>query len=533
VRDVEKVKAALVDSGIATRSDFDKLDTELRQELDAELKAKGISIGDRAKLKTEQSGVKVQQGNGEVNVLMLQVGEAMQVPKLERVFVGLGWNQYPGTAAVDIDASCIGFSRGNPSAEKVYFKSLRNSNRSLVHSGDVLSGKPSGLADLERIYVWISTLPTGIDCLVFLANIYSPGTDFAQLSDAYIRMVNADTNQELSRARLAGAGLKGNALVFAKLYRTSSEGAWQFLPLGMPLTVPGCSSLDDMVPLLLSSGSAVPPTVTATPVSDPVAGAETIAPVAPEAKPAQKPTGVYLAPALAVATVGGIAAATAIFYSDLLTLDMVRPSNFETGVDFTSLVPSGDTLDGVDDLLPMDAFASTYDWAGGVTEGVTMDSIGDTLGEAVGSIGDGLGAAGEAVAGLAGDAVEAAPSALASAGEALGNAGGEVAEFAGDAGDAVTGVGGAVIAKATGEAASAGAAITGAGGAVIAEAPGAIASAGDTLTQVGGDLVGFASNVASQIAEAAPGVIDAVKNMGEQLGGVAASVADAIGPALG
>eukprot|EP00971_Amphidinium_carterae_P198454 3938800-Amphidinium_carterae.2 len=55
------------------------------------------------------------------------------------------------------------------------------------------------------------------------ANIYTSGADFAQLADAYVRLVNADTNQELARMQLAGAGLKGNALVFSKLYKVQAE----------------------------------------------------------------------------------------------------------------------------------------------------------------------------------------------------------------------------------------------------------------------------------------------------------------------
>jgi len=60
-----------------------------------------------------------------------------------------------------------------------------------------LSGA-GGLEDLERIYVDLENLEDAVDALAFEANVYTAGLTFASLEHAYIRLVNADTNQEVT-----------------------------------------------------------------------------------------------------------------------------------------------------------------------------------------------------------------------------------------------------------------------------------------------------------------------------------------------
>ena len=62
----------------------------------------------------------------------------------------------------------------------------------------MLSGQIDGeLEDLERIYVDLENIDYNIDCLAFEGNIYTQGVTFDNFSSAYIRLVNADTNQSL------------------------------------------------------------------------------------------------------------------------------------------------------------------------------------------------------------------------------------------------------------------------------------------------------------------------------------------------
>ena len=66
-----------------------------------------------------------------------------------------------------------------------------------------------------------------------------------------------------------------------------------------------------------------------------------------------KPTKLLKGPAIALATVGGIAAATAIFATGALSADMLDGGLFEGGLDFGNLMPA-------DGLASMD-----FDFGGG------------------------------------------------------------------------------------------------------------------------------------------------------------------------
>lgn len=410
VKKPQKMAEVLAENGIETRQDLTTLDDELRKELDDALKAGGVNIGDRAKLKKAQvevNEVKVPIGNGEVSVPQLVPGQAMQVAtKLERVFLGMGWTGKGSN--VDLDASCVAFSAG-AAADMIFFQKLRNETKSLVHTGDVLSGadneQKKDFEDMERIYVWLQKLSSNVDCLVFVANVFTSGVSFSDVEKAYVRLVNADTNQELCRVPLSGGGLKGNCLVFCKLYRTppvkgvKGDSPWQVLGLGMPTTVAGASSVEQMVPMLQKTGTAHPPQPVAGGAgekkgSGKASGKGGKASPPPPPEKAQKPRSVLPCVALAVAGTAGIAAATAIYMNPELTSDMMNSDVFTSGADFSAdaLEWSGDALVGAGDILG-DGAGEVYGWAGSVVEGVDVpgfDAIGDGLGSAAGWAGDGL-----------------------------------------------------------------------------------------------------------------------------------------------
>jgi len=473
VKKTQKMAEVLAENGIETRKDLAALDEDLRKELDTALKDGGVSIGDRAKMKKAQVEVNEVEkpiGNATVSVPQLVPGQAMQIAtKLERVFLGMGWSGKG--AAVDVDASCVAFAQGSHQ-ELIYFQNLRNPTQSCVHTGDVLSGaddnQKKDMEDMERIYVWLQKLPSNVDCLVFVANVFSTDVNFANIEKAYVRLVNADTNQELCRVPLSGGGLKGNCLVFCKLYRSSSAkggkgpSPWQVLSLGMPTNVAGSTAVTQMIPMLQNMGVAHTPSAAGG--ADSGAGGAgkpkgkgkgagagkgavkgAAAGGAPPPEKVQKPRSILPCVALAVAGTAGIAAATAIYMNPELTADMMNSEVYTSGIDFSAdaLEWSGDALVGAGDILGEGA-GDVYGWAGSVIEDVDvpgMDSIGDGLGTAAGYAGEGLqfGLDGAPVAGDAiMDAGQGAAGWIAdgenweNAGGAIQGAGGAAADWAGD-----------------------------------------------------------------------------------------------------
>lgn len=544
VKKVQKMADCLAENGIETRKDLSGLDDGMREELDQALKDGGITIGDRSKLKkaqTEVNEVKKPTPDGnEVSVPQLVPGQALQAAsKLERLYLGMGWKDKG--QSIDVDASCVCFSAGNH-VDTIFFQKLRNDSKSLVHTGDVLSGADqAGDEDMERIYIWLQKVPTNVDCIVFVANVYSQGVNFNQLQSAYIRMANADTNQELCRVPLSGKGLKGNCLVFCKLYRTPpAKGAkdplWQILALGMPTTVQGMASVDQMIPMLRESAAAYPPQAVAgggdggggkkgggkgSGKKNAKGGGKGAKGggkgEGPPAEKQQKPRSILPCVALGVATAAGIAAATAIYMNPNLTSDMMNSSVFTSGVNFgaDALEWSGDALSGAGDILGEGA-GGVYGWAGSVVDQVPgMENIGEGLGCAAEWGGEGLefgldgaqtaGGAlmdgGAAAAEWAGDGAN-----WENAGETVMNAGGDAAEWMGDgdnwanAGEGAWDAAGDGAGAAWDAAGDAGGAIGGA-----AEQAGDLVSGGGlcdcfnqifgAVSEAGGDMVGSAVGV--------------------------------------
>ena len=152
----------------------------------------------------------------------------VQVPsKCARLYFGLSWS---AKANIDIDASAVCLA-GAQVADIISFQKLRDATpASIVHTGDVLtSGTGTGTSDLERIYVQPEAMEKrGVDNIFLVVNVYTQGRTFCDVSSAYARLVHADSDQELARFNLKGC--RGDALVFAKLYKHGNK--WNWMGLG-------------------------------------------------------------------------------------------------------------------------------------------------------------------------------------------------------------------------------------------------------------------------------------------------------------
>jgi hypothetical protein len=298
-----------------------------------------------------------------------------------------------------------------------------------VHSGDILSGQQDGpLMDLERVYVNLPQVDQRLDTIVFTLNIYSGAADFSNLESAYVRLVNGDTNQELCRIELGGGYMRGNAIVFAKLYRYM--GTWQIMGLGMPIVCQG-GTWQATVPHILQSGCAYPPPQPLQPI-----GGMQVAvavPAAPEGQKVQKPTKLNKTPSLAVASAKGIAAATLVFGGAALTVAALEPGLFTDGVDFgaDACMAMADAMPEMDFSSAGD-FASDFDWA---PAGDFFSGVGDGLGDAAGAAGEWAGGAADSAGDWAGGAADSAGDFAGDAGEWAGGAAADAGDMLEDAAD--------------------------------------------------------------------------------------------------
>ena len=143
----------------------------------------------------------------------LQKGQKVELRKtnggtLRRVMVGLGWDEVqkrrgffaPKPQDIDCDASaflCLnGHLRG--ADDVVYFGNLRHKTNCVMHMGDNLTGAGDG--DDEQIMIDLEHLPMEYDKIIVVVNIYQArerAQHFGMIQNAFIRICDAETNQEL------------------------------------------------------------------------------------------------------------------------------------------------------------------------------------------------------------------------------------------------------------------------------------------------------------------------------------------------
>lgn len=157
-------------------------------------------------------------------------------PGLNRLMVGLGWdvNAFDSGAAFDLDAAAFMLAEnGKCPTEKefVFYGNLSHGSESLNHMGDNLTGEGDG--DDEQIEVILAKVPANIARIAFTVTIYDAENrrqNFGQVSNAFIRIVNEDTNVELIHYDLGEDFSIETAVVVGELYRHNGE--WKFNAIG-------------------------------------------------------------------------------------------------------------------------------------------------------------------------------------------------------------------------------------------------------------------------------------------------------------
>ena len=159
-----------------------------------------------------------------------------EAPGMTAVNVGLGWdvNTFSG-GEFDLDASAImldGSGKVTPDDSGfVFFNNLRSPDGSVVHAGDNLTGQGEG--DDEVIQVDLTAVPPFVQKIVFAVSIYDADSrkqNFGAVRNAFIRVVNPATGQEIARYDLTEDASVETAMVFGELYRNGAE--WKFRAVG-------------------------------------------------------------------------------------------------------------------------------------------------------------------------------------------------------------------------------------------------------------------------------------------------------------
>lgn len=157
-------------------------------------------------------------------------------PGLKNIMVGLGWdvNAFDSGADFDLDAAAFLLgSNGKCPTEKefIFYGNLEHTSGAVKHMGDNLTGEGDG--DDEQIEVSLAGIPANVERVAFTVTIYDAEPrrqNFGQVSNSYIRIVDADTNTELIRYDLGEDFSIETAVVVGELYRHNGE--WKFNAIG-------------------------------------------------------------------------------------------------------------------------------------------------------------------------------------------------------------------------------------------------------------------------------------------------------------
>jgi len=170
----------------------------------------------------------------------LQKGQKVSLtkgnPGLTKVVVGLGWdvNQFDTGGEFDLDtAAFLLTDSGKVSDAKdfVFYGNLSHPSGAVQHMGDNLTGAGDG--DDEQIKIDLSKVPASVSRIAFTVTIYEAEQrrqNFGQVNNAFIRIYNEATGEEMLRYDLGEDFSIETAAVFGELYKNGGE--WKFNAIG-------------------------------------------------------------------------------------------------------------------------------------------------------------------------------------------------------------------------------------------------------------------------------------------------------------
>jgi tellurium resistance protein TerD len=155
-------------------------------------------------------------------------------PSLSKLKVGLSWddNVINGQSPdCDVSAFMLGDNGKIPDEGFfVFYNNLKSGDGSVLHNGDNRTGAGDG--DDETIDVSLNSVSSLVSQIYFTISINNSdvGFNFSNVTNASVRVYNADNNQVLCQYTLAESFANADTLNIGRVYRNGNE--WGFEALG-------------------------------------------------------------------------------------------------------------------------------------------------------------------------------------------------------------------------------------------------------------------------------------------------------------
>lgn len=165
----------------------------------------------------------------------LEKGQRVAV-ELPKFTIGLGWDTNQSSTGVDFDLDASAFmlgANGKIPADEffVFYNNLTSPDEAVMHSGDNLTGDGEG--DDESINIDLSKLDPRVQEIIFVVTIHKAEErrqNFGQVRNAFIRIYNPVTNEEILRYDLDEDFSIETAVEFGRIYQRN--GQWRFEAIG-------------------------------------------------------------------------------------------------------------------------------------------------------------------------------------------------------------------------------------------------------------------------------------------------------------
>ncbi len=156
------------------------------------------------------------------------VSLSKEAPGLDEIMVGLGWDAR-ATDGQDFDLDATAFvlkadGKVRSDADFCFYNNKNAAGGAVVHQGDNTTGEGDG--DDEQVQITLSKLPADVDKVAVAVTIHdgeARGQSFGQVSNAFIRLVDNKTGNEVVRFDLSEDASVETAMILGEVYRNGAE----------------------------------------------------------------------------------------------------------------------------------------------------------------------------------------------------------------------------------------------------------------------------------------------------------------------
>jgi len=168
-------------------------------------------------------------------MINLEKGQRVNV-ELPKFVIGLGWDTNQSSTGTDFDLDASAFILGENKkilADEyfVFYNNTKSPDGAVEHTGDNLTGEGEG--DDESIMIDLYKIDPRATEICFVVTIHKADErrqNFGQVRNAFIRIFNQATGEEILRYDLDEDFSIETAVEFGRLYKRN--GQWKFEAIG-------------------------------------------------------------------------------------------------------------------------------------------------------------------------------------------------------------------------------------------------------------------------------------------------------------